>query len=709
MVARLWPVLLYAGLALLFTYPLALHFGGALVGQGDDVLQGYWNMWWARQAALAQGHNPFETPLMHHPFGLSLYFHTHNLLNSLLTLPVQVCCGIPAAFNLAALLAFTLAGCGAYALTYYLTGVRPAALLAGLVYAFSPYMVLPLSFGHLHLLSTHWLPFYMLALLYGLRERRAVLPLAALLLFLIGLTDWHYTLYGILLTLLVGVAEALRRQGWRARALLLAQLAAVGALFTLLMSPIVVPAVLELLDDPHAARELWHSRLHSADLLAFFLPSVFHPLWGAAVGELFYGRLTPSYVVGGIVMLGYVPLALALLGALRDWRRAGLCVLVFAAVFVLALGPHLKVGGINTYDTALPVPLPYLALHQLPLMNVHRAPSRFFVGVLLALAVLAGLGVAWLWQHPAVRRWSAWRRGALVGALALLVLFEYWPRPFPLTALAAQPVPPFYRQVGAAPEAGAILQLPYPADMSLFWQTFHGRPTLGGAISRTPPHPWEGARFFGPLLAVDDAALLQTVGRADTPDDVRAALACQGVRYVVIYKNEDFWLDDPASLPRLERALFAGRAPFYEDAAMRVYALEAAQQAAPYWTLAPRQWYDGQANEQGVYYRWARGEQGALLLYPCGQQRATVDLTLFGFAAPRTIQATWNGQPVGDIALPPGTLRRVRLLLPLREGENRLQFRSLEPATSAAAEGFADDARLLSFNISQVEVRGDRQ
>jgi hypothetical protein len=245
--------------------------------------------------------------------------------------------------------------------------------------------------------------------------------------------------------------------------------------------------------------------------------------------------------------------------------------------------------------------------------------------------------------------------------------------------------------------------------MSLFWQTFHGRPTLGGAISRTPPHPWEGARFFGPLLAVDDAALLQTVGRADTPGDARAALACQGVRYVVVYKNEDFWLDDPASLPRLERALFAGRAPFYEDAAMRVYALEMGQQAAPYWTLAPRQWYDGQANEQGVYYRWARGEQGALLLYPCGQQRAAVDLTLFGFAAPRTIQATWNGQPVGDIALPSGTLRRVRLLLPLREGENRLQLRSLEPATSATAEGFADDARLLSFNISQVEVRGERQ
>jgi hypothetical protein len=403
MTARLWPLLLYAGLALLFTYPLALHFGGALVGQGDDVLQGYWNMWWARQA-VEQGHNPFQTPLMHHPFGLSLYFHTHNLLNSLLTLPIQVCCGIPAAFNLAALLALTLAGLGAYALTYYLTRTRPAALLAGLVYAFSPYMVLPLSFGHLHLLSTHWLPFYLLALLYGLRERREVLALAALLLFLIGLTDWHYTLYGILLTLLVGIAEALRQQNWRAR----------------------------------------------------------------------------------------------------------------------------------------------------------------------------------------------------------------------------------------------------------------------------------------------------------------AALACQGVRYVGIYKNEDFWLDDPASLPRLERALFAGRAPLYEDAAMRVYALDTGQHAAPYWTLAPRQWYDVQANEQGVYYRWARGEQGALLLYPCGQQQATVELTLFGFAVPRTIQATWNGQPVGEVALPPGTLRRVRLLLPLEAGENRLQFRSLEPATPPTAEGFADDARLLSFNVSQVEVRGNR-
>jgi hypothetical protein len=701
-----WALALYIGIALLYTYPLVLHLGDRLAGQGADALQGYWNMWWTRQALLEMGHNPFETPLMHHPFGLSLYFHTHNFLNALLSLPVQVCCGTTTAFNLVALAAPVLAGVGAYALVWYLTRQPGAAFVAGLVYAFSPYMVLPLHMGHLHLLSTGWLPLYLLALLCGLRERRVCLVLAAFVLLLIGLTDWHYTLYAILLTLLVGLYEALRLRQGRSIVLLFGKLSAVGALFTLAMLPVVVPAILELSGDPYAARGLWHSRLHSADLLAFVMPNIFHPLWGEWASDLFYGRLMSRYVVGGVVMLGYVPLALALLALLRDRQRGGLFVLVFGVFFVLALGPYLKFNGVNTYDTAQPVPLPYILFHQMPFMSVHRAPSRFFVGVLLALAVLAGLGVRWLWQQQAITRLPAWGRRAVLGGIAALVLFEYWPQPLPMTDLAALPVSPFLATLAAQPGNEALLQVPYPADTSPLLQTIHGRPVVGGTISRTPPHPLDDARFFGPLLDVDPD--MGDVGSDDSPRAARSALRCQDVRYVLFYKQERFRAEDPDDPLEIEQRLFAGIEPVYDDALLRVYEAVNQQPQVPYWTLSPGEWYDGQTNEQGTIYRWAEGQQGALLIYPCRQQeqpqRAVVHMNMFGFAASRSVSIGMDDRSAAEVDLPPDTVRRVSLLVPLHAGENRLLLRSQEPARPAAAQGYEDDERLLSFNLSQVSV-----
>jgi hypothetical protein len=351
------------------------------------------------------------------------------------------------------------------------------------------------------------------------------------------------------------------------------------------------------------------------------------------------------------------------------------------------------------------VPLPYILFYQLPFMSVHRAPSRFFVGVLLALAVLAGLGVRWLWQHPALARRSPWVRRALVAGVALLVLFEYWPQPFPTTSLDAEPRSPFYAQLAEAAGEGAILQLPYPADTSPLWQTIHGRPTVGGAISRTPPHPWDNARFFDALLEVDPD-LLAGVGRGDDPATVRAALRCQGVRYVVVYKREMDWVDEPDNLLALEARLFAGVSPTYEDSLLRAYELAEPPPHTLYWTLAPAEWYDGQTNEQGVMYRWAQGEAGSLLLYPCRQpqapRQAVVQFDIFGIATPRTIEASLNGVPLGSFGIPAERVRQVRLLLPLHAGENRLTLRSAEPAIAPGSLGYEDDTRRISFNLSQV-------
>ena len=82
-----------------------------------------------------------------------------------------------------------------------------------------------------------------------------------------------------------------------------------------------------------------------------------------------------------------------------------------ALVFgVLALGPLLQIGGRYRFslDNLLPegvtFPLPFTLLHFIPFINANRAPNRNSVILMLALAVLAGYGAAWL-----LGRISKWR------------------------------------------------------------------------------------------------------------------------------------------------------------------------------------------------------------------------------------------------------------------------------------------------------------
>lgn len=691
----------YLVLTVLFTYPLMLHLGTAIGGEHvPDTLQNYWNLWWTGRALLDLHQNPFQATSIQYPFGLPLFFHTYNFLNGLLSLPIQVCCGATVAYNLMFVFSFVLAGIGAYMLVYYLTRERGAAFVAGLIYAFSPYMAYHLKAGQPFMTATQWFPLYLWLLLRGLREHGRLLPLAGLLLIMIGLTDWHYTVYALLLTAIVGLYEAGQMRQWRDLGTLIGRLALVGVIFAIGMAPILIPMFMELGQQEYATRDLRHSIFHSTDLLAFFLPSILHPLWGPWASEIFYGRLVEPFIAGGVASLGFVPLLLALCGAFGQRRRSMLFALLFLVFFILALGPYLRVNGWKSVETAHPIPLPYLLFRALPFMDIHRIPSRFVSVVLLALAVLAGLGIAWLGERPTVARLPRWGRRMLLLTLALLVLGEYWPRPFVLTPVDAAQVPPFYRQLRQDTADYALLEVPDLDFRSMFYQTYHGKPIMGGQIARPRGHPWRRARFFGSLLRVMPG--WEDVGQDNSASAVRSALSCQGVRYVVFYQQE-VGEATRGRITRLERQLFGAIPPAYSDDSMHVYTVQNERPDEPYWTLAPREWGEVEdIGATGVPGRWAAGKAGSLLMYPCGQRQVLIELDIFGYGQARTIEVVQGEQVIARFALPLGWVRRMRLPVTLQPGANRLGLRSVEPALPAPT----DPERLLSFNVSRVVVRG---
>lgn len=691
----------YLAIAVLFTYPTVFRLTQG-IGGTNDALENYWSLWWVRQS-LSRLHNPLISDWMHYPFGLPLYFHTLNPLNGVLSIPLQACCGIAAAYNLMNVFWFAFAATTAYALGVYLTNNRAAGFIAGLIYGFCPYAAFHLYVGQIPSLSLGIIPLFTLLLLRGLRDNWKYLFGAAFVLFLIGVSDYHYLAFTVSMTGLICLYEMIRSWSLRAAALVLARCALVGAVFAVLYSPILVPMVLELVNAPYATRPIEHSVVHSADLLAFFLPSIFHPLWGEWARGIFYGRLVREFITGGIATLGYVGLILGIVGLIfnrRNW--AGLFLTIFLVYCVLTLGPYLQVNGVNSFDTPNPIPLPYLLFRELPFMEVNRLPSRFVVLSMMALSALAALGVAWLWQHPAIARRGARGQAGMLGVLALLVLFEWWPQPFRMFPTTPDQVSPFYLQLAQDPADYVVVEVPYRGRVSLFYQTYHGKRTLDGRISRPKPHPWSEERIFGPML--QDQVPWPEIAVDNSPRVWRGALGCKNVRYVVFYK-QDLTEQEAEAGPLIEQAIFPDTRPVYEDATLRAYGPLTDVPFEPYWTAEWDSWHAPEASPEGTPFRWLGGDRGSLLVYPCGFREVTLRFNAFSFGADRTLEVALDGQVLGQFEVAQNQLRTIELPLTLTGDEHHIQLRSLQPAVSPAELGLdASDTRLLSFHISSVSM-----
>jgi hypothetical protein len=148
---------------------------------------------------------------------------------------------------------------------------------------------------------------------------------------------------------------------------------------------------------------------------------------------------------------------------------------------LLALGPFVHLAGVNTF-----VPGPWAFLRYVPLVGLAHTPARFAIVLMLAGAVLFAAALDWIG-----RRYPA-RRRAILATVGVLLAFELLPAP---RALHSAVVPPLYRHVAAAPEGVRLLELPFGlrdgtssvgnfSARTQFYQTAHGKPIMGGYLSR---------------------------------------------------------------------------------------------------------------------------------------------------------------------------------------------------------------------------------
>lgn len=477
---------LYALVTIILFVPFVLNLSG-FEAYGDDAV--FANAFWYFKCCLTEFSNPFFDRFLFHPEGMNLVFHTTTYSNFLLTLPVNAAFGVNAAVNVAYLLSYPLAAYCAFLLAFDLTGDRFAALVAGIIFSFSPF-----HFGHgrahLHISTLQWLPLYFLMLKRSLEERRIRSALAAGVAFgLIILTDQLQTICAAVVTLIMLIAAFLSVRGDRQR--LVAggrQLLVITAVASVTASFYLLPLLRELMKHQAVTKVLplehGGANMFSADILGVFIPN-YHRLWGGLFSSLRLGG-------DSVVYVGLIALALACFGwwRCRSDRQVRWVLLTGLMFWVLSLGPYLHVNGIWEFGTVR-ITLPYLYMTDIPLLGENRTPGRFHMITQLAVAMLAAYGVRELLRRRELP--GRWGKPALVSLLGGLILMDTFS---PAHSPGNTPSPLLYQQMAKDQRTFSVLQLPLsrwsalmkngsgsPASM-MYFQTIHGKPIFGGLASR---------------------------------------------------------------------------------------------------------------------------------------------------------------------------------------------------------------------------------
>ncbi len=458
-------------------YPLSLHPGS--LGRADtaDGQFNIWNVTWVARTIAVDPAHLFDANIFY-PHRGTLAYSEANLGAGLLAVPGYWLTRSPyVAYNSAAILMFMLTVLATWALVRHLTGSPGAAAVSAICFAFCPYIFSKTA--EIQLMMTAGFPATMLV--FHRFVDRPAMGRAVVLGLAIAATGLFCAYYGTFDGLMVAWAALLvsaTRGLWRSLRywLLLATGAAVSVLGVL---PFFLP-YLSLEQTNHFSRAFEDSLQWSANWPSYVASGARADQWMLAHLHGWTDVLFPGGVVIVLATLG-VAAALRrpdarLLGRPRPRSRSREVALLYGSIAILAawlsFGPR---GGLYM--------IPYKLLPWI--FALLRAPSRFGVLVVFALAVLAGLGVA------ALQQWAG--RPRFVAVVACVAALLDLSVVLPVTA--AVPIPAGYQALAQLPP-GPLLELPIfwrPLDrprnsIYMLFSTETGwRPIVGGYSDYTPP------------------------------------------------------------------------------------------------------------------------------------------------------------------------------------------------------------------------------
>ncbi len=513
---------LFLVLTLALTYPQVAHLGTSVRDPGDPLLNAWILSWDADHIARLDLAHFFDANIFY-PQPKTLAYSEYLLPQALLALPIKLLSGNPIlAYNIVLLLAILTTGLGMYVLARHLTRNTLASIVAGMIYAFSPFMFSHLY--HVQILTAGGIPLAFLFLhKFFEKDRFRDLLLFGLFFVLQALANGYYALYlTIFAGMFIAVFTIIRRKYREPRFWL--RMAACGVLVALCLAPFFYQYY-------SLQKEMGFSRdiSSAARLTSYIAAPRTNDLYGAITAK--YARRERELFPGAIAfLLGCVGAGLGLKLKRKDkpqegprppgWPARALLWAVSAAMMLYAvilalllvrggldlkLGPlgmlHAhsvaKTGGVllfliaggvlirrltgarlaaSTWDWDSPwiyalilvlalafafgAAGPYRLLYDfVPGFKGLRAVARIHVFFMFAIAVLAAYGLSALSRLLSGKK----RAAAALFALPVLIGVEYLSIPVPLVSVPVRSaIPPVYQWLAEQPGRPAVVEFPLP-------------------------------------------------------------------------------------------------------------------------------------------------------------------------------------------------------------------------------------------------------
>jgi hypothetical protein len=418
-----------------------------------------WRLAWIAHALPRDPAHLFDGNIFY-PHLRTLAYSDATLFEGLLAAPwLWAHVNLVLVYNLCVLAGIVSSGVGMFVLVRRLTDDPDAALVAAAVFALAPYRIEHVM--HLELQWTVWMPlaFYAVHRLFDRPSGRAGVILGAALAFQLLSSVYYGVFLGLLVAAFVVMLLATRPRQ------------AQTVLLPLGVAAVTVAAVAAAYALPYidAAREVGtrapgETASFSAQLSSYLSAPEQNWIWGWTSWR-FEGnelRLFP----------GMAAVLIAVTGVAGNHRER----LVWIYLAILALAIELSLGMNGTVYA-------WLYAHVTPLRG-FRAPARFGILAVCALAVLGGFG------FRVLRRWIDAPRALLVAALVAIAV-ECGSAPLHL-ARVQRSLPDVYTVLERflTPQRGsAVIELPMASGFNvfyMFWSTRHWRPLVNGYSGYSP-------------------------------------------------------------------------------------------------------------------------------------------------------------------------------------------------------------------------------
>lgn len=694
----------YSILTIVFTYPVAFSSNEMIPGHGD-VFQFLWFFWLFKEALL-NFTSPYYTDYIFYPSGISLAFSTITPLNSIVSIPLQLGFGLVNAYKILWLLTFILSGFGAFLLVKHLTNDTRAAFVAGMIFMFCPYRFAH-ALGHMNLISTQWIPFYLLFLIKSVKENKMHNTfLAGIFLFLTAISCYYYLIYLFMFTFIYILYRQLSYKDIFKRSVI-NRLGIMTLTFSIIVFPFMYPLIREILFSRSDYMYGGEFVKYSADLLGFFIPHVFHPLFKDFVSPIY------SNFSGGpaeyTVFIGYTVILLSILCLLKvnygDVKFWALSAFLF---FILSLGPILHINGISNFLVKgynLYIPLPYAVLMHIPIFSMARVPSRWDILVMISLAVLSGYGLNYLFSKYRNNKPNSKHKINIIFIfISCLILFEFLSVPY---LMSSAEIPTFYKEISNDQEDYAILEVPilgYTEPM--FYQTLHGKRIIGGFVSRVP---YEKIEFLESTPLIRDLLYLypsEDIIKHNLSEVGPAITSYYNISYIIVHKDRltteqlNFTYD-------LINNFLIDNIIFYENDFIVVYKLKN-EHLVPFLSLN-RGWHYLE-NWMSTPTRWI-SDDASLLIYSKENDTIEMSFQAISFNRLRTLEIYVNDDPWIWAEVPTDGFVVVKFPMNLNRGINIVNLKVPEGCERPCdiPELNIKDSRCLSVAIQNIEINKEIQ